>query len=79
MSQVIIFKNDAGGVSVIHPTSEALALYGIEAIAKKDVPGGKPYKIIEASELPGRETRNQWDVDDADLTDGIGSDLNEFN
>lgn len=70
--KVIIYKNDDGGVSVIHPTPEALAQYGIEAIALKDVPSGKPYKIIDASELPSRETRNQWDVDEADLTDGFG-------
>lgn len=77
--QVIIFKNDAGGVSVIYPTQEALDAYGIEAIAKKDVPSGKPYKIIDAKELPTREQRNQWDVDEKDLTDGIGAESNEFN
>ena len=79
MSQVIIFKNNEGGVSVIHPSPEALAIYGIEAIALKDAPAGKPYKIIDASELPSRELRNQWDVDEADLTDGIGAKSNEFN
>jgi len=79
MTQVIIFKNDEGGVSVVHPTPEALAMYGIESIAQKDVPSGKAYKIIDASELPDRSQRNQWDVDEADLTDGIGADSNEFN
>lgn len=79
MTQVIIYKNDDGGVAVIHPTPEALAVYGIQAIALKDVPAGKPYKIIDASELPDRSQRNQWDVDEADLTDGIGSESNEFN
>lgn len=77
--QVIIYKNDEGGVSVIHPTPEAITVYGIEAIALKDVPFGKPYKIIDASELPSRESRNQWDVDEADLTDGVGGESNEFN
>lgn len=79
MAQVIIFKNDAGGVSVVHPTQEALSQYSIEAIAQKDVPAGKPYKIIDASELPDRSQRNQWDVDEADLTDGVGGESNEFN
>ena len=32
MTQAIIYKT-ADGVAVIHPTAEALALYGIEAIA----------------------------------------------
>lgn len=79
MTKVIIYKNNDGGVSVIHPTPEALAVYGIEAIAAKDVPSGKPYKIIDSSELPDRESRNQWDVDEKDLTDGIGAESNEFN
>lgn len=79
MGQVIVYKNDNGGVSVIHPTPEAVAIYGIEAIAVKDVPAGKPYKIIDSSELPSREQRNQWDVDEADLTDGVGGESNEFN
>lgn len=76
--QVIIFKNNEGGVSVIHPTPEALAIYGIEAIAKKDVPSGKPYKIIDAADMPDRSRRNQWDVDEADLTDGVGAEYNTF-
>jgi len=78
--QVIIFKNDDGGISIIHPTQEALDLYGIEAIAQKDVPSGKPYKIVQDDEIPtDRSQRNLWDVDEAELTDGIGSDSNEFN
>lgn len=78
--QVIIYKTDEGSVSVIHPTPEAVAVYGIEAIAQKDVPAGKPYKIVNASELPAdRSQRNQWDVDEADLTDGVGGESNEFN
>jgi len=106
--QVIIYKNDDGGVSVIYPTAEALAIYGIEAIALKDVPAPKevwdvptgvfetdeetgeqyevmgkriktyPFKIIDASELPSRELRNQWDVDEDDLTDGVGGESSEF-
>lgn len=77
--QVIIFKNNAGGASVIYPTEEALATYSIEQIAQKDVPSGKPYKIIDDSELPSRESRDAWVVDEADLTDGVGSESNEFN
>jgi hypothetical protein len=76
---VIIYKNDVGGISVIYPTPDALAIYGIDAIAQKDVPSGKPYKIIDAVDLPDRSQRNQWDVDEADLTDGIGSNSNDFN
>jgi hypothetical protein len=76
---VIIFKNDNGGVSVIYPTQEALTKHTIEDIALKDVPAGKPYKIIDSSQIPqDRTERNQWTVDEADLTDGVGADYSEF-
>lgn len=45
---------------------------------QKDVPFGKPYKIIDSSELPDRSQRNQWDVDESDLTDGIGAKYSIF-
>lgn len=73
--QRIIYKNDDGGVSVIIPADCGLT---IEEIALKDVPFGKPYKIIDAAELPDRTQRNQWDVDEADLTDGVGNESNSF-
>ena len=76
----IIYKTDEGGVAVIIPTPEALKQHGIQAIAIKDVPAGKPFKIIDASEIPtDRSTRDAWTVDEADLTDGIGGESNEFN
>ena len=79
MNQVIIYKQDNGVVAIVRPTEEAIALYGIEAIAQKDVPAGKPYKIIDASEIPSdRSQRNAWTVDDADLTDGVGGEHSTF-
>lgn len=36
----IIYKQDNGSVAVIIPAPETLTQYGIEAIAKKDVPAG---------------------------------------
>lgn len=68
----IIYINDAGGVAVVHPAPDALALYGIDAIAVKDVPAGKPYKIIADADLPSRDDRAAWSVNPAELTDGIG-------
>jgi hypothetical protein len=77
--QVIIYKQDNGVLAVIRPTVEALELYGIEAIAAKDVPAGKPYKIVDASEIPtDRSQRNAWTVDDAELTDGVGAEYDTF-
>ncbi len=69
----IIYRNESGGVSVLHPTDEALSFMTIDEIAKKDVPTGLPYKIIEDSEVPTDRTfRDAWTVDEASLTDGVG-------
>lgn len=77
--QVIIYKQDNDCLAVIYPTQEAVDLYGIEAIALKDVPFGKPFKIIDSSELPSdRSSRAFWTVDDEVLTDGVGAEYNTF-
>ena len=79
MTQLIIYKQDNGTVAIIRPTEAALSVYGINAIAQKDVPAGKPYKIIDASEIPAdRSQRNAWTVDDAGLTDGVGAEWSTF-
>lgn len=75
MTQRIIFQNDDGGVLVIIPSLEALEQYGIDEIARKDVPTGKPYKIVDAADVPTDRTfRAAWE---ADMTDphgeGVGS------
>lgn len=60
MSQVIIYKQD-NAVSIIYPTSEALGLLGIDAVAKKDVPVGVPYEVVDVSVIPTDRTfRNAW-------------------
>ena len=69
----IIFKNESGGVSILHPTDEALSFMAIDEIAKKDVPTGLPYKIVEDSEIPTDRTfRDAWTVDETTLTGGVG-------
>jgi hypothetical protein len=71
MNQRIIYQNDTGGVAVLIPADCGLT---IEQIAAKDVPTGKPYKIVDVSEIPtDRQWRNEWTVDEADLTDGVGA------
>jgi len=77
MNQVIIYNQDNGVVAVVIPSPEALEQHGIMAIAIKDVPVGKRFKIIDASELP-TAPQEAWTVDEADLTDGIGGESNEF-
>jgi hypothetical protein len=81
--QVIIYKNDTGGVNVIFP----IAGCGLttEEIASKDVPHGRPFKIVDIEDLPldgtlnehgipniDKTLFNQWTVDESDLNDGIG-------
>ena len=79
MSQVIIYQPEGAPVAVIRPTEDALALYGIEAIALKDVPAGMPFKIIDAADVPTDRThRAGWTVDPADLTDGVGAEWSVF-
>lgn len=68
----IIYKTD-DGLAVIIPSDNALAEHTIQEIAEKDVPAGKPYKIVDASVIPSDRTfRNAWEADEADLTDGVG-------
>jgi hypothetical protein len=75
----IIYNQDNGVVAVIIPTPEALEQHGIQAIAIKDVPAGKPFKIVDAADIPSdRSNRDAWTVDEADLTDGVGGLSNEF-
>lgn len=74
MSQVIIFNNTDGGVSVVHPVASVVAQYGIQAIAKTAVPVGVPYKIVDKADVPSDRTfRDAWEADEAEMTDGTGS------
>ena len=79
MNQRIIYPTPEGGIAIITPTPEALSAYTVEQIAQKDVPHGKPYKIVNASEIPTDRTfRAAWEVDEALLTDGIGAEHSSF-
>ena len=67
----IIYKNDNGGVSIIVPSPKWQGI--IEELADKDVPTGKPYAIVDVSEIPtDRTDRDAWTVDESDLKDGVG-------
>jgi hypothetical protein len=59
MNSRIIYPTDDGGVVVIIPAPECELT--IEEIAAKDVPSGKPYKIVDVSEIPSdRSFRGAW-------------------
>ncbi len=56
----IIYPTDDGGVAVIIPAAECGL--SIEEIAAKDVPAGKPYKIVEDTDIPSDRTfRDAWE------------------
>jgi hypothetical protein len=60
MNSRIIYPTDDGGVAVIIPAAECGL--SIEAIAAKDVPNGKPFKIVDVSDIPEDRTfRNAWE------------------
>jgi len=55
----IIYPNDEGGVSIVVPAPDCEL--SLEQIAGKDVPAGKPYQIVDVSEVPNDRTyRNAW-------------------
>jgi hypothetical protein len=76
MNKYIIYTNEKGIISIVIPTQEALQSMSIEQIARKDVPTGLKYKIVDVSQIPSdREFRNAWTIDEAELTDGVGEDI----
>jgi hypothetical protein len=57
MNSRIIYPTDEG-VAVIVPADCGLS---IEEIAAKDVPAGKPFQIVDVSEVPSDRTfRGAW-------------------
>lgn len=68
--QKIIYENADGTIGVITPV---VLDYGIDALAKKDVPAGLPYWIVDESALPAsREYRDAWRFDHDTMGDPHG-------
>ncbi len=62
MTQRIIYPTPEGGVAIIVPAPNCGL--SITEIARKDVPAGTPYKIINAADVPDDRTfRNAWEGD----------------
>ena len=62
MNQRIIYPKDDGGVAILIPSPEYLAEHTIEELAAKDVPAGKPYKIVDIADIPTDRTfRDAWE------------------
>lgn len=55
----IIYPNDTG-ISILIPTGEL----AVEEVARKDVPAGTPYIIVDTEVIPtDREFRGAWEAD----------------
>ena len=68
----IIYRTEEGTVVVVSASQEWTGT--MEELAQKDVPTGLKYKIVEDSVIPTDRTfRNAWEVDEAELTDGVGA------
>ena len=83
MEKKIVFRTKDGGVAVITVPPDLLTeinpdtgeVWTYEDVAKKDVPTGYKYKIIDVTDVSAdRSFRNAWTVDEEDLTDGVGAD-----
>lgn len=60
MNQRIIYPTDENGVAVIVPAPDCGLT--IAEIAAKDVPAGKPYKIVDVADVPSDRTfRAAWE------------------
>ena len=60
MNQRILYPTDDGGVAVVIPAPDCGLT--IEQIAAKDVPAGRPFKIVDVSEIPvDRTFRAAWE------------------
>lgn len=60
MTKRIIYPTNDGGVAIIVPAPECGLT--IEQIAAKDVPAGKPFKIIDTADVPTDRTfRDAWE------------------
>ena len=65
MNKRIVYMTDDNKLAVIIPANSELS---IEDIAKKDVPNGKDYKIIDVSDLPlDRTYRDAWVLNDGNV------------
>ncbi len=66
--KLIIYPNDTGGICILTPAPECTL--SLQEIAAKDVPSGKPWKIVDAADIPAtREFRDAWTADFTEVTE----------
>lgn len=60
MNKRILYPTDDGGVAILVPAPDCGLT--IKEIAAKDVPEGKPFKIVDAADVPTDRTfRAAWE------------------
>ena len=70
-SKRIIYMQSNGVLAVLCPSPNEQR--SLDEIAKKDVPTGLKYKIVNVSEvLSDRTFRDAWEINEDELTDGVG-------
>ena len=75
----IIYKNVDGSVSVIVPSADVLKQHTVTQVAAKDVPAGLAYKIVDSEDIPNDRTfRHAWEIEESELTDGVGNTSNKW-
>jgi hypothetical protein len=66
--KLIIYPNDNGGIVLLTPAPECGL--SLQEIAAKDVPAGKPWKIVDAADIPADRTfRDAWTADFTEVTE----------
>lgn len=74
MTKRILYPIDDGKIEILSPAPECP--WPVEVIAARDVPTGKPYKIVNKSDLPAdRAFRAAWEADFSDA-DACGVTIN---
>lgn len=76
-TRLVIYPNDDGGISIMHPVEESGLT--VEDCAVRFVPNEKPYKYITTDDLPTDENgnydrtfREAWEADFSN-PDGYGA------
>lgn len=67
----IIYPTDAGTVAVMAVAPSVLASMSLLEAAKKYVPKGKPFKLVNNGDLPEDDFQEAWVVDFS-TNDGTG-------
>ena len=63
MDKRIIYQTENNGVAIIIPAPESGLT--IEEVAAKDVPKGRPFKIVNVEDIPADRTfRNAWEYEE---------------